>query len=440
MGGSLAASSFAELLRNWRERIGMTQQVLADHATLSVRAIRDIENGRVQRPRQGTVSLLADALRLEGRSRSAFEATARQQAATDEPVAPPTTLNAIVGREAESEVLYDAFAVHGDRLVSLVGLAGVGKTRLAQEVAWRLHSAAGWSVRWVCCGDRGPVNAGPAFTGSAGNSRDWRDGLAELIGDRPTLLVLDGDDGGVSPAMLDPLFRCSTGLRILITTRVPGELGGGQAIPVAPLETPASDQDGDLRGLTRVGSVRLLVSRMRRLRPQFRLGPDDAPTIAALCRYLDGLPRALEFAAGWTLVQSPGQLLKWLSDGPMTLAAPPAAHHEQGDLRESLSEALAMLAPRQRALFGILADRAKDWSVDEAAAWSGWSPQDCLEVVHELFSRGLIRTANERDGARFTVLNLIHALWREGDRSSSPRDARPGELADPFPALAESAS
>ncbi|WP_344334963.1 helix-turn-helix transcriptional regulator, partial [Kitasatospora putterlickiae] len=73
-------AGFGELLRIRRERIGLTQQVLADHATLSVRAIRDMESGRVQRPRQETVRLLADALRLEGRSRSVFEAAARRRA------------------------------------------------------------------------------------------------------------------------------------------------------------------------------------------------------------------------------------------------------------------------------------------------------------------------------------------------------------------------
>ncbi|MEJ8641449.1 helix-turn-helix transcriptional regulator [Streptomyces sp. MS1.HAVA.3] len=69
-----STAGFGELLRIRRERVGLTQQVLADHATLSVRAIRDMESGRVQRPRQETVRLLADALRLEGPNRSNFEA------------------------------------------------------------------------------------------------------------------------------------------------------------------------------------------------------------------------------------------------------------------------------------------------------------------------------------------------------------------------------
>ncbi|KIX79154.1 hypothetical protein SF23_02370, partial [Streptomyces sp. MBRL 10] len=85
-----STAGFGELLRVRRERVGLTQQVLADHATLSVRAIRDMESGRVQRPRQETVRLLADALRLEGHSRSNFEAAARRQALVEEPRDEPT--------------------------------------------------------------------------------------------------------------------------------------------------------------------------------------------------------------------------------------------------------------------------------------------------------------------------------------------------------------
>ncbi|WP_224283017.1 helix-turn-helix domain-containing protein, partial [Streptomyces sp. LS1784] len=83
------AAGFGELLRLRRERVGLTQQCLADHATLSVRAIRDMESGRVRRPRNETVRLLADALRLEGRSRTDFEEAARRHPLADEPVAEP---------------------------------------------------------------------------------------------------------------------------------------------------------------------------------------------------------------------------------------------------------------------------------------------------------------------------------------------------------------
>ena len=406
MDGGRPGSSFGELLKVRRERVGLTQQALADHATLSVRAIRDMETGRVQRPRHDTVRLLADALRLEGRTRSAFEAVARQRAAAEEPTAPPAARSAIVGRALEIEVLTDALTVHGDRLVSVVGLGGVGKTRLALEVARLIHASDRWSVHWTPCGDQ---DAGTSGGGTAG--RDG--GLAGLIGDGPALLVLDGADHGVDPAVLDELFHRCAGLRVLITSRAPQGLDGEQVIPLAPLETPAPEQDGDPLRLAEVGAVRLLLSHIRRVRPGFRLGREEAAAVAALCRYLDGLPGALELAAGWTLVQSPGQLMARLQAGPFSLRAPALLGHGRQDVRDSLDGAIRLLSPRQRALLELLADERPGWSVEEAVALSGRPVQECLGVVHELLSRGLIRAAPGQGGVRFAVLNLVRVLCRE---------------------------
>ncbi|MEV4916321.1 helix-turn-helix domain-containing protein [Streptomyces tirandamycinicus] len=400
-----STAGFGELLRIRRERVGLTQQVLADHATLSVRAIRDMESGRVQRPRQETVRLLADALRLDGRSRSAFEAAARRQALAEEPrdelTAPPVARGAIVGRELEVEVLADALAVHGDRLVTVAGLGGAGKTRLVLEVARRLHLASRWSVRWIDCGRQ------PA----AGAER--RTELARAIGERPTLLVLDGAEAGVDTALLDDLFQRCPGLRVLITARVPQPLPGGQVIPLAPLPTPGPELDHDPVALAEVGAVRLLLSHLRRLRPGYRLEPEEAPAVAALCRQLDGLPGALELVAGWSTVLSPGQLVARLADGPFHLA-PPAGYGGRADVGGALGAALDRLTLGQRDLLERLAAEPGDWSGEDAVALSGRPPQECLAAVHALLASGLIRSVPARDGVRFTVLNLCRRLCAAG--------------------------
>ncbi|MFE0605659.1 helix-turn-helix domain-containing protein [Streptomyces sp. NPDC058892] len=395
-----STTGFGELLRVRRERVGLTQQVLADHATLSVRAIRDMESGRVQRPRQETVRLLADALRLEGQHRSSFEAAARRQGLVeeprDEPTAPPVARGAIVGRELEVEVLTDALAVHGDRLVTVAGLGGVGKTRLVLEVARRLHLASRWSVRWIDCG-RQPVV-----------------GLARTAGERPTLLVLDGADAGVDTALLDELFHRCPGLRVLITARVAQPLPGGQVIPLAPLPTPGPELDHDLVALTEVGAVRLLLSHLRRLRPGFRLEPEEAPAVASICRELDGLPGALELVAGWSTVLSPRQLVARLADGPFHLAPPPAGFGGRADVGAALGAALDRLTLGQRDLLERLAATPGDWSGEDAVELSGRPPQECLAAVHELLASGLIRSVPARDGVRFTVLNLCRRLCGTG--------------------------
>ncbi|MEU6311418.1 helix-turn-helix domain-containing protein [Streptomyces sp. NPDC047014] len=402
-----ATAGFGELLRIRRERVGLTQQVLADHATLSVRAIRDMESGRVQRPRQETVRLLADALRLEGRSRADFEAAARRQVLVEEPredgpTAPPVARGAIVGRDLESEVLADALAVHGDRLITVAGLGGVGKTRLVLEVARRLHLGFRWSVRWIDCARQPPA------------APDRRADLARSIGERPTLLVLDGADAGVDTALLDELFHRCPGLRVLVTARVPQPLPGGQLIPLAPLPVPGAELDHDPVALAEVGAVRLLLAHLRRLRPGFRLGPEEAPAVAALCRQLDGLPSALELVAGWSTVLSPRQLVARLADGPFPLTPPPAGYGGRADVGAALRAALERLTLGQRDLLERLAARPGDWSGEDAVELSGRPPQECLAAVHELLASGLIRSVPARDGVRFTVLNLCRRLCGNG--------------------------
>ncbi|MFD4906778.1 helix-turn-helix domain-containing protein [Kitasatospora purpeofusca] len=400
-----STAGFGELLRIRRERIGLTQQILADHATLSVRAIRDMESGRVQRPRQETVRLLADALRLEGRSRSVFEAAARRQALAeelrDEPTAPPVARGAIVGREPEIDVLTEALAVHGDRLVTVAGLGGVGKTRLVLEVARRLHLTARWSVRWI------------DWARQPGMGPERRADLVGAIGARPTLLVLDGADAGVETALLDELFQRCPGLSVLITARVPQPLPGGQVVPLAPLPTPGPELDHDPAALAEVGAVRLLLSHLRRLRPGYRLEPEEAPAVAALCRQLDGLPGALELAAGWSTVLSPRQLVARMAEGPFHLGPPPAGFGGSGSggVGEALDAAVHRLTLGQRDLLERLAAEPGDWSGEDAVELSGRPPQESLAAVHELLASGLIRSVPARDGVRFTVLNLCRRLF-----------------------------
>ncbi|WP_367437169.1 helix-turn-helix domain-containing protein [Streptomyces celluloflavus] len=423
-GGGRLVPRFGELLKAQRERIGLTQQGLADHATLSVRALRDMEAGRVRRPRHETVRLIADALRLEGRTRAAFEAAARQREFEAEPVAPPTAHTALVGREAETEALTRALTEHGDRLVSLVGLSGVGKSRLALEVAWRIYLGASWSVHWVACDERRSAGR-PAHSGAlrALTPCGRFDGLAEQVGDRPALLVLDGADDGVEAAALDELLRGCRELRVLVTARTPRGLTGEQVVPLAPLPTPASGPEHTPQALSESAAVRLLASRLRRLRPGYAPLPEDTPVLAELCRYLDGLPRALEYVAGWSLVQSPRQILRQLTDTPFTLPAPPVVPRPRGDVHQSLRTALGELTPHQLLVLDQLTAEEGDRSVEEIAAESGRPLPECLQTVHELLCRGVIRSVAADDGVRFAALNLFRVLWREARDTRRPDGA-----------------
>ncbi|MDX8030732.1 helix-turn-helix domain-containing protein [Lentzea sp. BCCO 10_0856] len=418
---------FGELLRTHRIHAGLTQQQLADFAMVSVRAIRDLECGRTRSPRAETVRLLADGLRLDEGSRANLQ-QAGGRPAGPVPVAPPAPAAVIVGREVETLALMDLLAegaaaargrqggaavlTHGHgavaaaqagerqaeaadvwamgggvngretegatsarglqrgaadllaagttdgacaggpgaarRLVTITGVSGVGKTRLALEVAGELHFRLGWSVLWHPA--RTPV----------------------IDDDQDTVLVTDR-----LPDLC--LLAAHPRLRIVVTALAPTGLPGEHVFPLAPLGDDAA--------------VRLLLTHVHRVRPGFRAEPGNQAALTGLVHELDGLPSALEFAAGWFMVYSPQHLLERLRSNPMD---PTSAH-----LRDSLRRSLSTLDSDELALLTRMADG------------SGWDRPDAPGTGHDparaLCVRGLVRRA----GPRYEVLNLVRAAVLE---------------------------
>lgn len=421
----MESQHFGELLRQHRTRARMTQQQLADFSTLSVRAIRDLERGHAQRPRQDTVRLLAEVLRLDGQHREDFELVSRGVSDRDPPpgaeptrFVPPVPSAALVGRDTELRVLTDLLTVDGQRLVAVVGVAGVGKTRLLLDVAGIVQRDAGWSVRWVPAADLDALTAAE---------------LAATIGGRDTLLVVDGQAEARIPASLvDVLHRCPRA-RLVVTAIAPGAITGAQVFPLAPLAVPTPGDEDDLVAFAQVGSVRLLTSQLRRFRPGFRLRGENATVLAGLCRALDGIPRALEFAAAWCLVHTPEQLLADVRRNPFALPATLAAAGDGTDLRASMRRTLDAVEPALRTHLSRLAELDGAWSIPEAAVLTGGNTAELAWSVHALLIQGLVRCRGER----FAVLNLVRTLYAEPARRRvdriPPVPRRPSETAGLLP-------
>jgi predicted ATPase len=227
------------------------------------------------------------------------------------------------------------------RLVTITGVSGVGKTRLALEVAGELHFRLGWSVLWHPA--RTPV----------------------IDDDLDTVLVTDR-----LPDLC--LLAAHPRLRVVVTALAPTGLPGEHVFPLAALEDDAA--------------VRLLLTHVHRVRPGFRAEPANEAALVGLVHALDGLPSALEFAAGWFMVYSPQHLLERLRTNPMD---PTSAH-----LRDSLRRSLSTLDGDERALLARMAEGV-DW---------GTAPE-----AHALSVRGLVRRA----GPRYEVLNLVRAAVLE---------------------------
>jgi predicted ATPase/DNA-binding XRE family transcriptional regulator len=176
MGG---VSDFGTLLRRYRRAAGLTQEELAERARLSVRAITDLERGARRVPRKDTVHLLATALALPARERSAFEAAARRRAPSS--ALPPLALPAraggifppLVGRAAELALLQRHLTGEGPPLLLLGGEPGIGKSRLLHEAACRA-AESGWQVLQGGCSRRGSQEPYAPLLGALERYLRWR--------------------------------------------------------------------------------------------------------------------------------------------------------------------------------------------------------------------------------------------------------------------------
>jgi len=424
------------LLQNARRRSGLTQEQLAGLSTVSVRAIRDLEQGRVQHPRKETLRLLAGAMRLSDARRIELELAVDahsvgrvfQDSYGAELAAPPTPLRPLIGRVPELEALTFRLSTEHERLLTLVGLPGVGKSRLAQEATLRIHARDRVPVLWVPM-DRPAESEDTAARSPQSTMVGWvrslvRDGekydeLAAVIGSKPTLIVLDGHDASpvVSPPVLNLLRSCER-LKILITSRRPVQPPGGRLLPLAPLPVPVpAVPAGTLPGdslVTDRPAVELMLSYVSHMRPDVL--PTDAltSTMADICHALDGIPQALEAAASWLLLYSPEQLLDVARTTPLVLVdgVTPADSASGATLGDQLSAVVTGLNPHATALLDTLAALPEPWTVDDAARAAGTALAETARDVHALLLRGLIRQHPSEPGGPvgFTVLNLVREL------------------------------
>jgi predicted ATPase/DNA-binding XRE family transcriptional regulator len=317
-----AQGSFGARLKALREGAGFTQEELATIAGLSVHAVSALERGERRRPHVETVRALSAALDLSGAARDAFAGSARApaDAAVDElsGAALPLPLTALLGRDADVETLRSRLADPATRLTTLIGPGGVGKTRLALELARTIAAEGTTRVVFV------PLAAirDPAFVASAiAEALGLADGAAVDLPRRvriacaghATLMVLDNFEHVLDAARLvADLLTVTAPLRLLATSRAPLRVRGEQEYAVGPLELWADSEALAPADLARAPAVRLFMERVRDVLPEFRLTPANGPTVTAICRRLDALPLALELAAPWIKVLTPEDLLRRL--------------------------------------------------------------------------------------------------------------------------------
>ncbi|MET8090012.1 helix-turn-helix domain-containing protein [Micromonospora sp. NPDC005220] len=403
-------TTLPELLRGHRRAAGLTQAELASQAGVGVRTVRDLERGRSIRPQRTTIELLAGALALTGASRAAFLAAARGAGAepappdaaptaftvsgsaasaaapADPPVALPPPV-ALIGRERDlTELAGMLTAEQGPRLVSLVGLAGVGKTALATSVAHLVASAHPAGVAGVLVGEGsdGPdvLAASMSVLGVARLSE-----LVALLAGRPALLVMDAVEHAPGPvaATVHRLIGALPSLRVLVTGRHPVGLPGERVWPVAPLDVPPPEAEHS--GLESWPAVALFTARLGQVRREPPT-PAELPALAALVRRLGGLPLAIELMAARGRLLDLTELLDRYGDRVLDLATPADTSAHPGwdapdaltsrtsgpdtraavavTLRDAVAFSYRLLASDERAALRQLAVFGNRWSVELA--------------------------------------------------------------------------
>jgi predicted ATPase/DNA-binding XRE family transcriptional regulator len=369
---------FGAQLKALREGAGFTQEELATIAGLSVHAVSALERGERRRPHVETMRALSAALDLTGATRDAFFGSARspaQATAVDEltGVPLPVPLTVLLGRDADIHTLRQWLADPAARLITLLGPGGVGKTRVALELARAIADEGATRVVFV------PLAAiqDPAFVESAiaegfglvdVTARDLPRRVRVACGNHSTLLVLDNFEQvlDAAPPVADLLTSVPM-LRLLVTSRASLRVRGEREYVVGPLELETAPDAASL-DLAPAPAVRLFVERVRDVQPDFRLTAVNGPTVTAICRRLDALPLALELAAPWIKVLTVDDLLRQLThDVLLSTAGARDLPERQQTMNATVAWSYQLLSPdEQRAFrrFGALRGR---FSIDAAA-------------------------------------------------------------------------
>ena len=333
----------------------------------------------------------------------------------------PAATTSFVGRDLELREVAAHLTRH--RLVTLTGPGGIGKTRLAVEVASELaalHADGAWLVELgaVTDGDTVPLAAASALGLAEEPGRDPVEGLCQALRRRDCLVVLDNCEHLVEPcaALADAVLRACPRVRILATSREALGIGGELAWRVPPLPAPSDGADG--RVVVEYDAVRLFLDRAAAAFPEFEPDDEALATIAELCRRLDGIPLAIELATARLRVISVPQLAERLNDRfRLLVGGSRAALPRQRTLRATVEWSYDLLGDEERVLFDRASVFAGAFTVETAhvvCAGPDATPADTLDLLTALVDRSLLTRVQETGGVvRYRMLETLRAYAAE---------------------------
>jgi predicted ATPase/DNA-binding CsgD family transcriptional regulator len=377
----------------------------------------------------------------------------------------PVQLTSFVGREAE---MAEVRRLLGEaRLLTLTGVGGVGKTRLALQVAADLVAVYPDGVWFV---DLAPLSVPGGFAAGSPDPLLVPRTVAATLGLREVpgqpllghlvdhmrrltlLLLLDNCEHLVDPCarLADALLRGCPGLRILATGREPLGIAGERVWPVPPMALPPAEAPSSAEWLAESEAVRLFAERARAVLPSFAVTPQNAAPVTAVCRRLDGIPLALELAAARARVLTVEQIVARL-DGRFRLltAGSRTAVPRQQTLRALVDWSYDLLSDREQIAFNRLGVFAGGWTLEAAEAvcaddpppaglGAGLGEGDVLDLLARLVDKSLVVGEGGGDGpGRHRLLETLREYARERLAASGEESAVRGRHAGFFLDLAE---
>ena len=329
-----------------------------------------------------------------------------------------------IGREKELEAASRTLLGESCRVLTLTGVGGTGKTRLALQAAANLTDRFPEGVYFV---DLSAIDS-PAFVLPAiartlalqpSGGRSALEVLRDALRDRAVLLVLDNFEQVMrAVAHVVELLTACPAIKLLVTSREALHIRAENVLPLAPLSAPKLRKAREM-GLAHLGqyeSVALFIERARAVRPDFEATSENAPAIAEICARLDGLPLAIELAAARITALDPqailerlGERLKLLTGGPADLP------FRQRTLRTAIDWSYRMLSPVEQMLFREMSVFAGGAALEAAERLCACREEaDVLETLSSLVGKSLLwRTDSAGGEPRYQMYESMREYARE---------------------------
>jgi predicted ATPase/tRNA A-37 threonylcarbamoyl transferase component Bud32 len=333
----------------------------------------------------------------------------------------PEPSTAFVGRAKELEAIRQLMLRTDVRLITVTGPGGIGKSRLAIEVARSMKdyfTAGAYFVALAAVNDPGAISLTIAQTLGLPETRGLPplDILKEYLRNcsgEPMLLLIDNFEHLVASApMLTELLALASGLKILVTSRAALHVYNEQEFPAPPLALPDVRVEASAEELGKFSAISLFVQRAAAAKPDFALTEENAPIVAEICARLDGLPLAIELAAARVKLLSVSAMrarlassLQLLTGGARDLPA------RQQTLRQAIDWSYDLLPEPEQKLFRRLAVFRGGCALDAVEAVCDAKSDlgiDVLDGMSSMVNKSLIRQVEQSDGEpRFVMLETI---------------------------------